>query len=168
MGADKMGQREREITSLVFRELEAIPGIHILAPENRTRLAIVSFYVEGIHYNLFVRLLNDRFGIQVRGGCSCAGTYGHYLLNINKKISKSITDSISKGDLSHKPGWVRLSFHPMMTDEEIRFVTGAVQEVVKNIGSWKEDYRYDKHTNQFFHADTGMNRLIPAERLFSL
>ena len=166
MGIDEMEEREKMITSLAFGELEKVSGLHVLAPNVRNRLAIISFYAERIHYNLFVRLLNDRFGIQVRGGCSCAGTYGHYLLNINKKISKSITDSINHGDLSHKPGWVRLSFHPMMTDEEVLFVTDAVRAAAGNIEKWKEDYRYDKHSNQFFHRDPEKNTLLKPEDLF--
>jgi selenocysteine lyase/cysteine desulfurase len=168
MGIREMAERDRQITSAVFRELSAVPGLHLLAPEIRERLPIISFYAERIHYNLFVRLLNDRFGIQVRGGCSCAGTYGHYLLNINKKISKSITDSISHGDLSHKPGWVRLSFHPMMTDDEIFYITEAVKEVIKQYSTWKEDYRYNKHTNQFVHRDPEKNRFISPESFFRL
>ncbi len=152
MGVGRMMEREKEIRALVFRELEKIPALHILAGGVKERLAIFSFYAEDMHYNLVVKLLNDRFGIQARGGCSCAGTYGHYLLNIDKNISKSITDQINAGDLSHKPGWVRLSFHPMMTDEEVLFVTEAVREILKQGSKWAEGYEYDAHTNQFRHA----------------
>ena len=74
-----------------------------------------------MHYNLAVQLLNDKFGIQVRGGCSCAGTYGHILLNVEKEQSCLITDKINSGDLTTKPGWVRMSIHPTMTNNEGSF-----------------------------------------------
>ncbi len=80
---------------------------------------MVSFYIDDLHFNLGVKLLNDKFGIQTRGGCSCAGTYGHYLLNIDPGRSHHITDLIDKGDYSEKPGWIRVSLHPTMTDEEV-------------------------------------------------
>jgi hypothetical protein len=106
--------------------------------------------------------LNDRFGIQVRGGCSCAGTYGHFLLHIDQQTSKKITDQIDAGDLSAKPGWVRLSIHPTMTDDEIYFITNAIREIVKNIDRWEKDYQYNSHTNEFHHiraVDDGMKHV---------
>jgi selenocysteine lyase/cysteine desulfurase len=168
MGTDALEQREREIVSTVFDQLEAIPGVHVLAPHVADRIAIVSFYVEHAHYNLFVRLLNDRFGVQARGGCSCAGTYGHYLLNIDERISKRITDQIERGDLSHKPGWVRLSFHPMMTPEDVDYAVHAVREIVANIDSWKDDYRYDKHSNEFVHRARPDASTVDVASLFDL
>ena len=39
-------------------------------------------------------LLNDLFGIQARGGCACAGPYGHYLLGIHKPLSIEIRSAI--------------------------------------------------------------------------
>ena len=90
----------------------------------------MSFYVEDIHYNLLVRLLNDRFGVQVRGGCSCAGTYGHYLLHVDPNRSSAITDKIDHGDLSEKPGWVRMSLHPTTTTAEVHALAEAVRACV--------------------------------------
>jgi selenocysteine lyase/cysteine desulfurase len=119
MGIKNILKREKEQLSLLFSHLEKIPEVHILAGNIKDRIGIVSFYIETIHYNLLVRLLNDRYGIQVRGGCSCAGTYGHYLFNIDQTTSKQITEKITHGDMSTKPGWVRFSIHPIMTDEEI-------------------------------------------------
>jgi len=104
-----------------------------------------------MHYNLGVRLLNDRFGIQVRGGCSCAGTYGHYLLHVSKQLSHRITEMIEHHDLSEKPGWIRMSLHPVMTDEEIDFILDAINEVALNYRLWAKDYTYDPHENNFCH-----------------
>src|SRR5664280_474328 len=152
MNTLKMHLRENELIELTFSELSKIKNLHILAPAIRERLGVFSFYIDKIHHNLFTSLLNDYFGIQVRGGCSCAGTYGHFLLNVDIKMSKEITDRIDAGDLSMKPGWIRLSLHPTMTDDELLFIVHAIKETAEKADQWKKDYCYDKHTNEFNHS----------------
>jgi selenocysteine lyase/cysteine desulfurase len=100
-----------------------------------------------------VKLLNDKFGIQVRGGCSCAGTYGHYLLNVNQETSNSITCSINEGDLTNKPGWIRMSIHPTTTSEEIQLVCDAIIDLAENFTTWQEDYVYNPAKNDFNHKN---------------
>jgi selenocysteine lyase/cysteine desulfurase len=151
LGMEAMARREEEIVPHAMNALRAIPGVHVLAQGRRDRLAILSFYIEDVHYNLMVRLLNDRFGVQARGGCSCAGTYGHYLLNVDPSRSKAITDRIDRGDLSLKPGWVRLSFHPTSTMADIDHCVGAVAAVVENADRWSADYVYSAETNEYTH-----------------
>jgi selenocysteine lyase/cysteine desulfurase len=151
MGTEKMKSREAELISIAFERLKKIKGLHILADNVTDRLGIFSFYIDNVHHNLVTSLLNDRFGIQVRGGCSCAGTYGHFLLNVDFSLSKTITDRIDAGDLSLKPGWVRLSLHPTMTNEELHFILDSIACVAENAGKWKDDYVYDSHTNEFSH-----------------
>jgi selenocysteine lyase/cysteine desulfurase len=164
MGTEAMARREAAIVPRVLDGLEAIPGVHVLARGVRERLAIVSFYLEQVHYNLAVRLLNDRFGVQSRGGCSCAGTYGHYLLHVDPARSKHITDRIDQGDFSEKPGWVRLSFHPTTTAEEVEQCLRAVAEIAKHGGAWASDYTYSPHTNEFTHrnGDEASRRRVEA------
>lgn len=151
MGTVKIQEREESLVKTALRKLRQIQGLHILADNVEDRLGVISFFIEGIHYNLLVKLLNDRFGIQVRGGCACAGTYGHYLLDVSFESSHEITQKISSGDLSVKPGWVRLSLHPTMTDQELDFVSDALEQVSKNISTWANDYRYNKRKNEFCH-----------------
>ncbi|MBI5768443.1 MAG: aminotransferase class V-fold PLP-dependent enzyme [Verrucomicrobia bacterium] len=156
MGVAHILAREHELLALVWDRLTAIPGLHVLAGEHRDRLGIISFYIDDLHYNLAVRLLNDRYGIQVRGGCSCAGTYGHYLLHVSREHSRAITDRIDHGDKTEKPGWVRLSFHPTTTDEEAEFVVDAITAIAAHHRAWAADYTYDPSTNEFIHVrDTG-------------
>jgi selenocysteine lyase/cysteine desulfurase len=149
MNTQKIHQREKELTEMAFRELKKIHGLHILAENITERLGVFSFYLDKTHHNLATKLLNDRFGIQVRGGCSCAGTYGHFLLNVDFRLSKEITDRIEAGDLSMKPGWVRLSLHPTMTDDELLFITDAIRQVAENAEKWGKEYNYNLHTNEF-------------------
>ena len=149
MGVERMFERERELLPRAFEGLRRVPGLHVLADHVEDRLAIISFYVEDIHYNLIVKLLNDRFGVQVRGGCSCAGTYGHYLLHVDPDRSRRITDLINQGDLSEKPGWVRMSLHPTTTDDELEHILDAIAKIVANHGEWAKDYTYSSANNEF-------------------
>ncbi|MBN2355852.1 aminotransferase class V-fold PLP-dependent enzyme, partial [candidate division KSB1 bacterium] len=151
MTPEKIVAREKELLHKVMPALRAIPTIHILADHIEDRLGIISFYSEKIHYNLFVRLLNDHFGIQVRGGCSCAGTYGHYLLHVDPNRSRFIAGQIDRGDLSGKPGWVRLSLHPTMTDDEADYILDAIAQTVHHSAQWAMDYVYSSRTNEFRH-----------------
>jgi len=161
MGIERMHDREKQLVRMAFLQLETIPNIHILANNVRDRLGVISFYIEPVHYNLIVKLLSDRFGVQVRGGCVCAGTYGHYLLNVSYSKSKTITDKINRGDLSEKPGWVRLSLHPTMTDEELQYIINALRQIERFHNVWIKDYFYDKHTNEFIHrSDTNEKNFI--------
>ncbi len=153
MGVHNILQREKHLVKLAFEGLRKIPGLHILADTIEDRLGAISFYVDNIHYNLIVKLLNDRYGVQVRGGCSCAGTYGHYLLHVTPQMSQRITEKIDHGDLSEKPGWVRMSIHPTMMEEELQIIIDAIGKIVQNINRWQEDYIYDPHINEYHHKN---------------
>ena len=156
MGVDRILAREHELMDLVWDRLKAIPGLHLLADQHRDRLGIISFYIDDLHYNLAVRLLNDRYGIQTRGGCSCAGTYGHILLHVTPDRSKSITDQIDRGDKTEKPGWVRLSLHPTTSDAEAHRLVDAITALAAQHREWAKDYTYNSSTNEYTHRiETG-------------
>jgi selenocysteine lyase/cysteine desulfurase len=140
MGIENMLRRERQLVSLAVSRLSAMHSVTILQGNIRNRLGIISFIVEGAHHDLIVRLLNDRFGIQTRGGCSCAGPYGHHLLGVGRGRSYEIWRSIRRGDVSAKPGWVRLSLHPTMTDREVAFMMDAIETTALNWKAWAMDY----------------------------
>lgn len=166
MGVENIHRREEELITYIFDRFTRVRGLHILADNIRDRLGAISFYIDGLHYNLCVKLLNDKYGVQVRGGCSCAGTYGHYLLNVDKNYSKQITDLIDTGDLSRKPGWVRLSIHPTMTDREAQIICDAVEEIAGNFEEWGKDYEYDSHNNEYFHRSRHTPETEIVKRIF--
>jgi selenocysteine lyase/cysteine desulfurase len=168
MGIEQILAREREQLELLLSGLGNIPNLHVLESHQRNRIGIVSFTITDIHYNLIVRLLNDRYGFQVRGGCSCAGTYGHYLLEIDKNKSKQIAEQIDQGDLSTKPGWVRFSLHPIMTNAEILLFVEAMKEITRNIEEWKKDYIYDPVSNDYFYNQHIRKDMAPFFDLTSL
>ena len=168
MGVQNIIQREIELLKIAFSGFKKIKKVHILADNVTHRMGVISFYTENIHYNLMVKLLNDRFGIQVRGGCACAGTYGHYLLHVGHSQSKEITDKINSGDLSEKPGWVRLSLHPTMTNVELYFIIDAISQIVENIVDWSRDYIYEKSKNEYTHASYVSNHKVKIQEWFVL
>jgi selenocysteine lyase/cysteine desulfurase len=167
MGVENIKKREEELLKLAFSGLDKIESLNILANNVRDRLGVISFYVEKIHYNLLVRMLNDKYGIQTRGGCACAGTYGHFLLEVSYEQSQEITDKINHGDLSDKPGWVRWSLHPTMKNSEVDLMITALNDIVENIETYKKDYSYDNHTNVYWHKNEKSDEKI-MERWFSL
>lgn len=149
MGVQNILERERELNAIIFNRLSQIENLKILAPNHTDRLGVFSFYIEEVHYNLIVKLLNDRFGIQTRGGCSCAGTYGHYLLHVNQLTSKAIEQKILEGCLIDRPGWIRMSIHPTMTNSEIEFICDAIMDVANNYDTWGKEYYYDAKKNEY-------------------
>jgi len=151
MGVQNILDREHELVTYIFERLGTVSNINILAQQHKNRLGVISFYIDNLHYNLGVKLLNDRFGIQTRGGCSCAGTYGHYLLHVDQETSNEITCSITSGDLERKPGWIRMSIHPTTTNSEIAYVCNAIIELAASHEIWKKEYEYNPKTNEFLH-----------------
>ena len=153
MGVKNILDRERELHKIVWKKFSQLHNVHVLASNFPDRLGVYSFYIDKLHFNLAVQLLNDKYGIQVRGGCSCAGTYGHILLNVEKEQSCEITSKINDGDLTTKPGWVRMSTHPTMTNDEVHFIMNAIEELSKNHIEWAVDYEYNHKTNEFVYKD---------------
>jgi len=156
MGVENILQREEELLHIVFDRFRKIPNIQILQDNVTARLGVISFVIADAHYNLIVKLLNDRFGIQTRGGCSCAGTYGHKLFNIDKTQSHKILDDILDGNLQCKPGWIRLSLHPTMTDAEVNFIMDSIEETALNFEDWGKDYVYYRGRNEYVFKGTAV------------
>lgn len=152
MGVENMLKREHEIIDYIFTQFNEVENINILAPQHQERLGVISFFIDNLHFNLGVKILNDRFGIQTRGGCSCAGTYGHYLLHVDQEKSQYLTNKITEGDLIQKPGWIRMSIHPTTTNAEIEYVCKSIIELAKNHEEWGKEYDYNRSSNEFTHV----------------
>ncbi len=153
MGVQNILDREHELVEYIFATLNQLPNLHILANQHQDRLGVISFYIDELHFNLGVKLLNDKFGIQTRGGCSCAGTYGHYLLHVDQETSHNLVCQITSGDLIQKPGWIRMSVHPTTTSAEIEFVCESIRLLAANHQEWANEYQYNPKTNEFLHKE---------------
>ncbi len=127
--------------------------LHILGDLDAERIGIVSLIIDGgrLHHNLAARLLSDRFGIQTRGGCMCAGSYGHELLGISEARSFEIRCALDAGDEASKPGWLRISFSPATDEDEFAILLDAVEELAANWEAWKADYVLDERTATWRH-----------------
>ncbi|MCV9386262.1 aminotransferase class V-fold PLP-dependent enzyme [Reichenbachiella ulvae] len=149
MGVANIEKREKQLLEKAINGLQAISGVEIVGELKSDRIGVVSFNLKGIHYNAVVRMLNDRFGIQVRGGWACASTYVHYLFGLDSEKSDQLTKEIDQKNLTHKPGFVRLSLHPSMSDEELEKVLDGVAYIDQHKIELIEDYIYNPVTNDF-------------------
>ncbi|WP_241996469.1 aminotransferase class V-fold PLP-dependent enzyme [Kribbella antiqua] len=132
------------------------PNIQILGNLDAERLSIVSFVVKApsgryLHHNFVVALLNDLFGIQSRGGCSCAGPYGHTLLGIDLERSHEFAEEILHGCEGIKPGWVRVNFNYFISEAVFSYVVEAVKLVARDGWRLLADYRFDPTNGLWRH-----------------
>jgi selenocysteine lyase/cysteine desulfurase len=132
------------------------PGIEILGNLDAERLSIVSFVVKApsgryLHHNFVVALLNDLFGIQSRGGCSCAGPYGHRLLGIDLDRSHEFEREIAHGCEGIKPGWVRVNFNYFISEPVFSYIVDAVRLVARHGWRLLGDYHFEPATGLWRH-----------------
>jgi selenocysteine lyase/cysteine desulfurase len=156
VGVDAIRAREESFIHRAIEQWQAHPNIEILGNRRAERLSIVSFVIRHrgrhLHHNFVVSLLNDLFGIQSRGGCSCAGPYGHRLLGIDLETSREFEREINRGCEGIKPGWVRVNFNYFISEAVFDYLLQAVQIVASD--GWKllPQYRFDELTGMWRHA----------------
>lgn len=156
VGVETIEAHERELLRRAVDAWTAEPAIQILGNLTATRLSIVSFVVRApsgrhLHHNFVVALLNDLFGIQTRGGCSCAGPYGHRLLGIDLAHSHAYERQIAAGCEGIKPGWVRVNFNYFVDDAVADYLIEAVRMVARYGWRLLGDYRFDPLTGLWHH-----------------
>jgi selenocysteine lyase/cysteine desulfurase len=157
VGTDRIRRLEEGFIERAIASWRQNPNIEILGNPDADRLSIVSFVVRHgdryLHHNFVVALLNDLFGIQSRGGCSCAGPYGHRLLGIDIDTSLEFEREISRGCEGIKPGWVRVSFNYFITDAVFQFIVDAVHTVATDGWRLLPRYRFDADSGLWEHRD---------------
>ncbi|NNF55109.1 MAG: aminotransferase class V-fold PLP-dependent enzyme [Acidimicrobiales bacterium] len=155
VGVDAISAREHDFVTRAIRSWEDNPHIDVLGNHSADRLSIVSFVVRHgdrhLHHNFVVALLNDLFGIQSRGGCSCAGPYGHRLLGIDLEHSEEFEREINRGCEGIKPGWIRLNFNYFIDEEMFDYLVDAVHFVATNGARFLGYYQFDPDTGLWHH-----------------
>jgi selenocysteine lyase/cysteine desulfurase len=157
LGTDRIEAREQDLMGRALARMGNLPEVEVIgnAPPD-SRLAIFSFNVRSggtyLHPRFVVRLLNDLFGIQSRAGCSCAGPYGHRLLHIDPETSERYRRYIAGGQEGIKPGWVRLNFHYLLTDDEFDFLCDAIEFVARHGVLFLSEYRFDPVSGRWVHV----------------
>ncbi len=156
VGTDVIRAHEEDLVHRAVTAWSANPAIGVLGNVEADRLSIVSFTVRGptgryLHHNAIVAMLNDVFGIQARGGCSCAGPYGHRLLGISLDRSAEFESQITIGCEGIKPGWVRVNFNYFISEEVFTYLVEAVDLLATDGWALLEDYRFDIATGLWKH-----------------
>ena len=159
VGTEAIREREEAFIRRAIERWEGNPNIEVLGSHSLARLSIVSFVVRHagryLHHNYVVALLNDLFGIQSRGGCSCAGPYGHRLLGIDIETSHEFEREISRGCEGIKPGWVRVNFNYFISEAVFEFILEAVERVATDGWRLLPEYRFDPLTGLWTHVGGG-------------
>ncbi len=157
VGTDLIAARERQLWRHVLHRWAGVRGIEVLGSHQAERLSIVSFTIrhgrQYLHHNFVVAVLNDLFGIQARGGCSCAGPYGHRLLTIGAARSHAIRTEISHGCDGIKPGWTRINLNYFISVAAADYIASAVELIAADGYRLLPCYRFDPHTGLWRHAD---------------
>ncbi len=156
VGTERIRELEESFIHRAIASWTENENIEVLGNLDADRLSIVSFVVRNgnryLHHNYVVALLNDLFGIQARGGCSCAGPYGHRLLGIDDETSRAFQEVIRRGCEGIKPGWVRVNFNYFISEAAFDYIIEAVQLVA--VDGWKllPSYAFDPDTALWNHA----------------
>jgi len=157
VGVDTIRALEHGFIRRAIESWSRNPNIEILGNPDAERLSIVSFVIRHgertLHHNFVVALLNDLFGIQARGGCSCAGPYGHRLLGIDLETSSRFEEVIATGCEVIKPGWVRVNFNYFIAEEEFAYLIEAVHLVADQGWRLLPQYTYEPDTALWRHRD---------------
>ncbi|HEX3678550.1 MAG TPA: aminotransferase class V-fold PLP-dependent enzyme, partial [Galbitalea sp.] len=158
VGLETILAHEHDFLSRAIGAWNDHPAIKVLGNPQAQRLSIVSFMVRRpggkyLHHNAVVAILNDLFGIQSRGGCSCAGPYGHRLLGIDAEHSHEFEKEVLLGCEGIKPGWVRVNFNYFISEEAFRYVVQAVAMVAEH--GWKllPEYKFEPNSGLWHHRN---------------
>jgi len=163
VGVETIHRREQEYCSRAMDSWRSNDGVEILGnPDPSRRVGIISFNVRSpdgkyLHHKFVTALLNDLFGIQSRAGCSCAGPYGHRLLDIDEDTSERYRSAVQAGHCGIKPGWCRVGLHWVMDDAEVDFVIGAVNFIAQYGHHFLGLYEFDLCTGTWEHRQMPTN-----------
>ena len=154
VGEAEIARREARFAAMARQGWADNPRIKILGHAQAHRLPIFSFTVTGasgapVHQQLFTRMLSDYYGIQARGGCACAGPYAHRLLEIDRSESEALFADLQAGKELRKPGWVRLNFSYLMSDEKVQFIIDSVNALSQRAEDLAAGYQVDPETARF-------------------
>jgi len=163
LGAEAIREHEINLADVAVRRLARHPRLHILGSVDQPRLAIISFNVEGLHHDLVSALLDHLFGIQSRAGCSCAGPYGHRLLDIDRARSERFRTQVHRGIEGIKPGWVRLTIPFYASTEDVNFMLEAVEFVATHGESFIPCYELNWSDGVWRHMESPAPDIPPIE-----
>ncbi len=160
VGVDRIAAIDTELARRMKGEIAGMERVELLGHPDVVHLPIFSFVIADggnrpFHPQYVTRLLSDHFGIQARGGCACAGPYGHQLLHIDRAMSDRLRRKILAGDLTEKPGFTRLSLNYLMTGEDVSRIAEALRRLPALAEQLCGSYAPDGRTGTFSARDCG-------------
>lgn len=157
VGAHNIHARETRFLRRALEFWAGNPNLWVLGNPDLERLSIISMAIRHgpgfLHWNFVVAVLNDLFGIQARGGCSCAGPYGHSLFRIGPEKSAAFDREVAKGNDCIKPGWFRINFNYFISETVFDYIVRAIDMVATH--GWKllPAYSFDPHSGKWYAGD---------------
>ena len=164
LGQDWLDARQDGLRARALSVWMKNDRIELLGNQDARALPIFSFRIRDgrggfIHHQFFTRLLSDATGIQARGGCACAGPYGHRLLGLGQAESEAIFESVAQGEETAKPGWVRLNLSPLMSEEKVEYIVRELDNLARMAPEYVSRYTVDPETARFKVQDVPMEAL---------
>lgn len=164
VGTDTIERLEHNFVQRALARWSAHTNVEVLGNTTAPRLSIVSLRIKhhekDLHYSFIVALLNDLFGIQARGGCSCAGPYGHALLDMDMAYSKALETQILKGQMLLRPGWVRLNFNYFIDEATFEYLLRAVELVAEHGWRLLPYYNFDQSSGVWRYQNSKTNLAV--------
>ena len=156
VGVDVIRAHEEDFLRRAIASWSEHPNIEILGNLHAHRLSIVSFVIRRpggryLHHNLVVAILNDLFGIQSRGGCSCAGPYGHRLLGIDVELSNEFQTEIARDAKASNPGGCGSTSTTSSPEAVFSYIVEAVELIADHGYRLIEDYHFEQDTGLWRH-----------------
>lgn len=157
VGAEVIHAMETAYVRAAIASWSENPAIEILGNPEADRLSIVSFMIrhgdQYLHYNFVIALLSDLFGVQARGGCSCAGPYGTTLLQLDESRGRAFMACVDDGWAGLKPGWSRVNFNYFIGARELEYIVSAVHLVALYGWALLPAYDFNARTGLWRHRD---------------
>ncbi|MBL4672564.1 MAG: aminotransferase class V-fold PLP-dependent enzyme [Arenicella sp.] len=164
VGVDQIEKLETKFVTRALARWNNHPNINVLGNVSAPRLSIVSFTIThkkmDLHYGFLVAVLNDLFGIQSRGGCSCAGPYAHHLLGLELAKSKELEALVIEGEMALRPGWVRVNFNYFIDEATFEYIVGAIELLADHAWRLLPYYHFDSQRGLWRYQ--GHVRELPA------
>lgn len=153
IGAAYQAESNAALSRQGLAALSSIPGVKVLGNTRAPRLPIFSIRLASgadfLNPQLAARMLSDHFGIQARGGCACAGPYGHRLLEVSEAQSDALRAEILAGNDTVKPGFLRFNLSSLMTGAEVDYILHSIARLAAEANCLSAAYEWDQASGLF-------------------